>query len=433
MTVTSSREMEVQVERKPGSEVTISVVAPASEVDRAAEEAVRRFAQRMRIPGFRPGKAPVTIVERQLGWPTIRQETIETLVPELYIDAMEREGIQPVGDPKYDVDVETVERGSELRFTATVTVRPEVDLGDYTALRVEPVSDEVTDKDIDDTIQGLRERHSVVSDVERGAQLGDVVNCTLEMKDGETVVGGTDGEERDLDVDPTRLIPGLPENLVNMSAGEEKDFKLTLPEDFSREELRGKEVDVHAKVLVVRERVLPEFDDALAELDGHGPTADDLREFYVNQLRQVAEREAKEKYEEAVLTAFRNSLNIDVPDLLIEAEIDSQIRELEYRFESMGLPFHQYLAAAKQSLVEIRAEKREAAVQRVRLELGLDTLANKEQIELDESAVVAEEKRAAAGRKLTAGQRRTLHRMAHTDLRRQAAAARLMEIARGEG
>ncbi len=431
-TSTTPPEISVAVERQPGSRVQLRVEAPADELDAAVSAAVRRLGGRVRLPGFRPGKAPAAIVERAVGWEAVRQEAVDAFLPALYGRALEQAGVQPVDDP--DRDISPVERGQPFVFTATVTVRPDVELGDYAALRVEVPSTEVTDEQVDEMIEELRRRNSELRDVERPAQAGDVLRCSLVMRRDDEVLSGEDENDRDLDIDRERLLPGLADALIGMEAGQERSFQLTLPEDFAREELRNATVDVEVKVAAVRERILPPLDDSLASVDEeHGSTLAELRADYRKRLEEVTAERDRELLEATALERLRDHVVVELPDSMVEREIDRQIADLEVRLQQMGMPLDRYLEYTGTTVEKIRGERRETAVQRLRLELALDALVQAEGIEVDEAAVVREEQRVAQGRKLTAQQRRRLHQGAHVDLARRAAGERLVEIVRGDG
>lgn len=431
-TSTTPTEISVDVDRQPASRVQLRVEAPASEFDAAVQAALRRLAGRVRLPGFRPGKAPAAMVERAVGWESVRQEAVDALLPELYGRALDQAGVQPVDDP--ELDLQPVERGQPFVFTATVTVRPEVELGDYASLRVDVPSTEVTDEQVEELVEELRRRNSELRDVDRPAQSGDVLRCSLVMRRGDELLSGDEENDRDLDIDRDRLLPGLADALIGTEAGAQRSFQLTLPEDFAREELRGSTVDVDVTVGAVRERILPPLDDALAALDENDSSnLDELRAQYRARLDEVTAEHDRESLESAALEALRNHVVIELPDSMVEREIDRQISDLEIRLQSMGMPLDRYLEYSGATVEKLRGERREAAVQRLRLELALDALSQAEGIEVDEAAVVREEQRLSEGRKLSAQQRRRLHQGAHVDLARRAAGERLIEIVRGDG
>ena len=432
MTTTSPTDIAVAVEHQPASRVQLRVEAPAEQFDAAVAGALRRLAGRVRLPGFRPGKAPAAMVERAVGWEAVRQEAVDALLPELYSRALDQADVHPVDEP--DVELGPVERGQAFSFTATVTVRPDVDLGDYTSLSVDVPSTAVTDEQVDEMIEELRRRNSELRDVERPAQAGDVLRCSLVMRRGDEVLSGDEENDRDLDSDRERLLPGLADALIGLEANQQRSFQLTLPEDFGREELRGAVVDVEVSVAAVRKRVLPPLDDSLAAFDEeHGSTLAELRADYRARLEQVSAERDREALEAAALEKLRDHVVIDLPESMVEREINRQLADLEMRLQQMGMPLDRYLEYTGTSVEKLRGERREAAVQRLRLELALDALAQAEGIEVDEAAALREEQRLSEGRKLTAQQRRRLHQAAHVDLARRAAGERLVEIVRGEG
>lgn len=425
-----SPEITVQAEPMPNSKVALRIEAPASELDRAVSGALRRIARQVRVPGFRPGKAPAPVVERMVGWEVVRQEATEQLVPELYLRALQQADLDPVGEPA--VDLGELERGKPVSFTATVTVRPKVELGDYASLRVAEEHTEVSDQEVDETIEEVRRRAGALTDVDRPAQAGDVLQCSLMMRRGDETFFGSK-EQRELELDRDKLIPGLLDGIVGLEKGAERSFKLTLPQDYGREDLRGAEVDVDIAVTAVQERELPPVDDDLAKIDGNADTAEGMREHYRERLVRVAQDGDDERYEERALAALRERVDVEIPELMVEQQVDRQLAELESRMTRMGLPFEQYVKLSGSSVEQIRDEARDGARQRVRLDLALDSLAAAEGLEVDEAQVEREEERLIGGQKITADQRRRLHALTHRDLRRRAAVARIQEIARGEG
>ena len=423
-------ELSVDVTRKPGSQVELRVEAPPDEVDAAVGEALRRLAARVRIPGFRPGKAPGSIVERAVGWDAIRQDAVEHLVPALYHRALEQAGVDAVGDPEFDVSA--LEREQPLSFTATVTVKPDVDLRDYQSISVPRTVTEIDEARLDEALEEVRRRHSDLAEVQRPAQAGDVIRTTLQMRRGDEVLSGEDERERDIELDRGSVVPAIIDGIIGMSAGDHRTFELTLPEDYPREELRGATVTVDVTVHGVRERELPPLDDALAEKDGHGTTLDELREHYRETLTSAAETHDREKHESDVLTALRDHVRVDVPDAMVEREVQRQIDDLAFRLSAIGIPLDKYLEMTGQTMDKLRGERREPALQRVRLDLALDALADGEGLEVDESQVDREVARVTEGRKITASQRERVRDIARRDLMRRAAAERMMEIAGGD-
>lgn len=427
----ASPDLAVQVEPQPGSRVQLRIEVPAAEVDGAVAEALRHLGRRVRLPGFRPGKAPAPLVERAVGWEAVRAEATEHLVSSAFRRAAEQRGLDPVDVPQVE-EVGSLERGQPLRLVVSVTVRPEVDLGDYSsALRVEEVHTEVTEEQVDAAVEELRRRHGELVDVERPAQAGDVVRCTLTLRRGDEVLSSA--EERDLELDRERLIEGLVDGVIGLRAGEARSFEVTLSADHPREELRGARVTAEVTVHAVRERHLPPLDDSLAELVGEGSTLDELRQRQRHRLQEVAAQHDAERYQTQVLERLNQVASVDVPEAMVEQELDRRVRDVELRLAALGMRLERYLEYTGRTLEQFRAEHREEAVRRVRTELVLEALAAAEGLEVDEADVDREVERLAAGRRLTSEQRRRLHRAAHRDLLLRGAARRAVEIARGQG
>ncbi len=425
---TASPELSVFVERKPGWVVEVSVEAPPDELERAVGEAGRRLGARLRIPGFRPGKAPTPLVERAVGWEALRREAVESLIPQLYRRALEQAGVDAVSDPQLQLG--DLERGKPVTFTAQVAVRPEVDLGDYRSMRVEETHTEVTEADIDAALEDARRRFSDLEEVNRPSQAGDVLRLTLTMRRGEDVLSG--GEERDLELDRDRLVPGLVDALLGLEPGVERSFPLTLPADYQQEELRGASVQADARIITVRERRLPPLDDELARRDGAGETVQEMRDRYREMLARAAAESDAERFQSEVLRILRERVTLDVPAPMVEREIDHLVAATERRLAELGLRFDRYLEYTSSNPAKFRAERREGAANQVRLDLALGALASAEQIDVDEAQVEREVERLAEGQRLSREQRRRLHVAAHEDLLRRAAVERAMEIARGE-
>ena len=426
---TATPELSVFVERKPGWIVELTVEAPPENLDRALGEASQKLGARLRIPGFRPGKAPAMLVERVVGWEALRNAAAEELIPRLYARAVEQEELDPVGDPS--VTVGTLERGQPVKFSAEVAVRPVVDLGDHLSLRVDPRHTEVTEADVDSAVEGVRRALSDLVEVSRPAQAGDVLRCVLVMRRGEEVLSG--GEERDLELDRERLIAGLVDALIGLEAGAERRFPLTLPADYQQEELRGVTVEAEARILAVRERTLPPLDDELAKRDGNGQTIDEMRAHHRSRLVEAAAHDDEEGFHSDVLKALRERVKIDVPAAMVERELDRELASMEMRLAELGLRFDRYLEYTGGSIEKLRQERRPAAADSVRLELALDALARAEQLEVDELQVEREVEKIALGRRLSAADRRRLRTAARSDLVRRAAAERAYEIAAGNG
>ncbi len=379
--------LDVEVERLPDSQAKLTVVAPVERVEKGISRAVGRLAGQVRLPGFRPGHAPAAVLERAVGWEAIQQEAVDLLLPELYAEAIRQADLEPVSQPQ--VAEAQLERGEPFRFVVTVGVRPPVTLGDYHQLRVPVEVKRVADEDIDTTIAELRQRYAQLVDVDRAVEAGDVVTAELTMLHNGEPVGAPD-QVQTLDLERGGLIPGMAEQLVGaVAGGDPVEITLTMPEDYSREELRGELVTITAKVTRVQAKELPALDDNLAAIVGRGETLAELREYIREQIAAGNVREAEQAQVAAALEELLGITKVDVPESMIQAEIDHQLRDFSRRLEEGGLTLEALLAAQGSSLEQLRGERRQPAVQAVRLDLALSEVVRREQISVSDEEVDA--------------------------------------------
>jgi trigger factor len=369
--------VKVDTERKPGSQVVLSVEVDADQVLKTIDQAYFRLAPRVRIPGFRPGKAPRPMVEREIGWPTLRQEALDLILPSAYDAALDEAGLDPIDVPR--VEVQQFDRGQPMRFTATVSIKPEIKLKEYKDIQVPRPRTEVTDKDVDDAVERLRSRFAELHSVDRPVQSGDFLSVdTHILRGGATLVGESQNDAQ-LEVDRDRLIPGLADGLIGQGLNETRDIRLKLPEDYPKRDLAGSDVTFRVTVKEIKERRLPALDDELAQQVGRGSTLEELRQELRDELLEAAHQADEQRFENDVLKALDERMEVEVPDALIEREVNRDIRDLESRLqEQLGMRLESYLQQTNSSLEVLRAERRPRAVQKVRLELALETVAERE-------------------------------------------------------
>ncbi len=354
--------VKVDTERKPGSQVILSV-----EVE---------LAPRVRIAGFRPGKAPRPMIEREIGWPTLRQEALDLILPTAYNSALDEAGLDPIDVPR--VDVQQFDRGQPMKFTATVSIKPEITLKDYKDISVPRPRTEMADKDVDDAIERLRARFAELHAVERPVQAGDFLTIDTHILKSGAVLIGESQTDAQLEVDKDRLIPGLADGLLGQAVGETRDIRLTLPADYPKKDLAGSDVVFRVTVKSVKERRLPALDDELAQQVGRGQTLSELRQEVHDELQEAAHLADEQRFENDVLKALDERMEAEVPEALIDREVSRRVRELELRLQEQGVKMDRYLEYTNTSLDVLKAEQRPQAVQKVRLELALETVAERE-------------------------------------------------------
>ena len=252
------------------------------------------------------------------------------------------------------------------------------------------------------------------------------------MKRGDEIVGGSDEQEQEMLLDRERLLDGMVDGIVGLKIGESHTFPVTLPDSYPTEELRNVTVDTTVQLVGVKERTLPPLDDALAVKDGHGETLEELRAHYRSVIESQKHQQNQDAFEQSVIEELDSILKVDLPEVMVELELDQWLYDTAMRFSQLGIPFERYMEYTNATPEQWKSERRDEATQRVRVRLALDEIAKREGVELDESAVEAEVVRLAEGQKATAQDLERLRQMTRRQLLRQGALNRMIEIARGE-
>ena len=374
-----------------GSRMVLEIEVSPTEVDRHFATAYRHVAERTKVPGFRPGKAPRHVIDRFVGRASVIAEAVDHLVNESYDAALDQEAIIPLDQPELDLDSDAVVEGATVRFTATVPVRPEVTLGAYTdyPFSLEPV--EVTDEQVEAVITDLREQQTTLRPVDgRGAANGDVAAVKFAGTiDGKPFEGGS-ADRLPLVVGEDRMIPGWEEQLVGMTIDQTKEFDLTFPDDYRVEELRGKRAHFEVTLLDVRERILPDVDDEFAKSVGDVTTVEELRTEIREALATRGADEARHHFADRIIDFASTNASIDLPEVMIANEIEIMRDELRNRLAAQQIGMEKYLEMARQSPEELAAELREPASRRVKSLLVLSAIAEKEDIDATPEEIEAE-------------------------------------------
>jgi trigger factor len=362
-------------------------------LEKSLDAAYRRMVQRTNVPGFRRGKAPRQMLERQVGHDTLLQEALDRLIPEVYREAIEQEDIDAIELPQVEM-VST----DPLVMKATVPIRPTVELGDYRRMWLPRDSVVVPEERVDEALEQLRHRYANLQPVTRPIAWGDVVTADVKgTVDGRTLFDRSDIEVH-LREDRPVFLPGLAEQIIGLSKGAEKEVEVPLPGDFPEGDLAGKQCHCRVVVHGVKEEQLPELDDAFARQVGEGfDSVAALRQRLADDLHKAEEEAELERYQEQILLNLDHTATIEYPPVLLEKEIDHLLHEqLGPRGES-GM--EQYLQRIGKSEEEVRGQLRETAERRVRHSLLLSEVAEVENIDVDEKEVTEEAERviSAAG------------------------------------
>ena len=429
------RSISVTTEQLPKSQVGMTIEVPADAVDATYERVLNRLASKAKLEGFRPGRAPRALVEARLGPAAIREEVVETIVPEVIRQALEEKSINPIDNP--DVEVVELERGRPAKLKATVSVMPEVKLGDAKALDVTAPTVEVTDEMLERRLDVVREPMAEITPVEREARAGDVAVIDVEVEAGGKVVPSESRQAMEAELKEGILIPELMAAILGAKVGETRSATVTFPEDYGEPMLAGKEGTIKATVQGIKEKILPVLDDALASQlsGGKYETVDEYRASVREQLEESAKSLAAIAREQALVKALVEASTVEVPDTLVERELASHLDSLNRSLNSQGLRLDRYLEYLGKTPEQWIAEERPEAEAHVRRDLVLDELGRREHIEPSDEEVDAYIEKEAADDDDLKGQADELKRSASSRrffsarLRRLRVLERLAELA----
>jgi trigger factor len=404
----------------PPRQVALDIEVEQERLDRAMEQAFRRLAGRVNVPGFRRGKAPRPMVERVVGRDRIVEDALDELLPVVVNEAIEHEGVAAFARPR----VESIEF-NPLRLRATVPLEPKVELGDYRAgLHIEPTPINVDDAQVDAVVQRLRDSHAQWVPVERPVQLGDRVGIDVVGRVAGADRTVVDSRDAEYVVDPQGAAPaeGFAEQLVGMSAGEERRFMLPVRTAGTETENADFTVTLHS----VKEKELPQLDDAFAQQVGDYADVDALRSEIRTELRTREEEHVNQETQALAIDKLVELSMVEFPPQLVDREADHLYETFTHNVEQQGLKLDQYLRLTGKDEAALRAEVRTEAETRVRRSLALDAFASAEQIAVDERELSGEAGEAAAS--VAMANPRTRERLEGA-VRERKALARLVELA----
>jgi trigger factor len=368
--------METTVQETDKHVVKLTIQVPPDEFGKDLDRAYRKIAQQVRIPGFRKGKVPRQIIDAQIGRDAVLGEFLEESVPSYYRDALRQNDLAPIADP--DIDVEQLEEGKPLVFTVTVEVRPRLRLseGEYKGIEIERPSVEVSDEEIDRLLDSLRERFAELEPVTRPARRGDFVVMDLRASvHGEEVPEATRPDYL-YEVGSGEFGEKLDAELEGKRAGEILKVNDALPERFG--ERAGQEVSFQVLVKDVKGKKLPEADDEFAKTASEFDTLAQLREDLREKLSGAKEREREGEIRDAALQALVDAVDVDLPERLVDAEVDHRVRHAEDRARAVGVELDQLLEAQGWDELRFRSDARAHAIRAVKADLALEAVARAE-------------------------------------------------------
>jgi trigger factor len=371
------------LEKLDNNKVKLTIHVGQDSFEEGMQKSYLKNRKSISIPGFRKGKVPRKVMEQYFGESILYEDAINEVFPPAYDQAVKETGIEPVDRP--ELDIVQIGSGQDFIFTAEVTVKPEVELGQYKGFEVDRVEYIVTDEEVEERIkQTLEQNARWVSVEDRPVKTGDRVILDYSGSiDGELFEGGT-AEKQNLEIGSGHFIPGFEEQMVCMELGEEKDLKVTFPEEYHAEELKGKEATFHVKLHEIKEKELPDLDDEFAKDVSEFDTLDEYRADIKQKLEKNAEERSNTELKNNLIDLAVNNAKVDIPDVMVDFELDNMLRDIDNQLRYNGLNIESYLKIANTSIDDFRAQYKDDAYNRVKTQLVIEAIGKAENIEVSE-------------------------------------------------
>ena len=392
--------MKVSVTKKEHNVTELVIELPVEEVAKAYDKAYKKLVQQVNIPGFRKGKAPRKMIEKRVGEDGMRSEAFDFIIPDAYRQAVVDNNIETVGRPEV-TDV-TLNEGEPCVFTVSVITKPEVTLGDYKGLLVAAPVTEVTDEEVDKQINTLRERNAKMV-VAEGAELGQGDFALIDFDgtiDGKPFSGGQ-SKGYPLEVGSGSFIPGFEDQLIGAKAGEEREVKVTFPADYFVAELAGKEAVFVTKINDVKRKELPELNDDFAKEAGDADTFEEMKAKTKEKLVAAAKEKDEAAFREAALKQAVANSTIEIPDIMVEDQIDQMVQDLDFNLRQRGLELEKYLGYMNTDMAGLRERYHAAALEEVRSELTLEAIVKAEDLTVSDEEYAEETQKMAKTYKMS--------------------------------
>ncbi len=381
--------MKVSVEKLPSSEAVLEIDLTWDELEKASDKAYRKLVQKVDVQGFRRGKAPRSLLERKLGKEYIYQEGLDDLISESYRSALKEHALTPITQPELDAPV--FEMGQPYHFSLKVPILTPVVLGDYASLHFEREEAEVTSEEVEQELESLHNRQATWHEVERPAAYNDRVTVDFKLTVEDRSISDLKDNPFELTQERHGLFTGMDEHVVGMQAGESKEFTTVIPTDYSNEKIAGKEAHYALTLYKVEVKEVAELDDAFARAatDGQIETLEDLRKAISDNILEVKQRRIRDELREKVISAVIDQSQITIHPLLIKEEAEEMLHQLGHMLEQQHMSVDQYLMMVRKTREEYLKDIEPDAEKRVKRQLVLDEVANKEGISIQPEEIEA--------------------------------------------
>ena len=379
--------MNCKVEKtKNANEIKLEITVEAAKFDEAIKKVYFKSAKYFNIPGFRKGKAPMQIVEKYYGKEIFYEDAFNEVAGEALDEAVKENKLEVVSRP--DIEVEQIEKGKDLKFSAIMQTKPEAEVSKYKGIEIEKVEYNVTDEDINHELGHMQEHNSrLISIEDRPVESWDIATIDFEgFVDGKAFEGGK-AENHDLEIGSNTFIPGFEDQIIGMKIDEEKDVVVKFPEEYFSKDLAGKDAVFKVKVHEIKKKELPELDDEFAKDVSEFDTLEELKaDIKAKQEKQNEER-AKYETQEAVVKALCENVKVQIPSGMVEMEIDNMLRDIEQRLSYQGLKLEQYLQMMGKTMEDMRKEYEPQAINGIKSRLALEAVIKAEKIEATDKEI----------------------------------------------
>lgn len=371
--------MSSKLEKMENNKVVLEVSVSAEMLEEGMEKSYHKNVKKFNIAGFRKGKAPRKIIEKFYGEGVLYEDAINEICPIAYDNAVVEHNLEPVDRP--DIDIVEIEGGKGLVFKAEITVKPEVTLGDYKGIEVSKKENNVTDQDIDKEINTLREKNARIVEVnDRAVKNGDITIIDfMGFVDDVQFEGGT-GENYKLEIGSGQFIPGFEDQLIGAEIGKEIDLNVSFPEEYGNEELAGKPAIFKTTVKEIKEKQLVDIDDEFAKDVSEFDTLEELKADIRSKREQESQKIVKQQYEDELLNKIAENATIDIPEVMIETQINMMIRDFDYQLKYQGLDLESYMKYMNLDMEKLKESYKTTAYNRVKTQLVLEKIAKIENI-----------------------------------------------------
>ena len=387
--------MNVKVEKKENSKIEIEFTMDKKQFEEELEKAYKQNAKKFKVPGFRAGMVPRAIVEQTYGESVLYEFVIENTVDDAYRTAVVENNLEIVSRP--ELDIKQIGKDKDFIFVVNVCVKPEATVKDYKGIEVKKVSTRVTKKDVEAELEKIREKNARIVTVEdRELKNGDISIIDFEgFTDGKAFEGGK-AENFELTIGSGQFIPGFEDQMIGMKVDEQRDINVKFPEEYHAKDLAGKDATFKVKLHEIKEKVLPEIDDEFAKDVSEFDNLEDYKKDLNKKIKADKENHAKMDMEQEAIDKFIEKVEVNIPEEMIDSEVDKMVEEMNANLSYQGLNIDQYLQYMGTTLDEYKKQMRDQAQRRIKLDLGLEYVAKEEKVEVEDKDIDEKIKELAA-------------------------------------